>query len=69
MFEIHRLSPGSDWEDVTKEFVCEHHIGVCLECGDEYDTDFEPTLFCHDDESWTVRVEHRRDCSTHRRNK
>lgn len=64
-FEIHKLTPGGQWEDVTKEWICEHHIGVCVVCGDEYDVDFEPALYCHDDDSWHVRIEHRIKCLTH----
>lgn len=32
----------------------QYFIAVCTACGDTYDLDFDPPLFCHDDPSWEV---------------
>lgn len=44
---------------------CVHLVATCKSCGSVYDVDFEPPLFCHDDDQWDINVEERSRCRTH----
>lgn len=36
----------------------EHIIVYCDDHGNEYDMDYEPPLFCCDDDKWNIRIEY-----------